>query len=66
MEMKNLKVLLPLGFVLALSACQTTTVESQKTPSPAEQAEIEAARANLIAAECALYEGTGVTPEQCQ
>jgi hypothetical protein len=54
--------------LIGLTACTETTeapAPVAKTPTAAEQAEIDKARADAIAAECALYAKSSVTPEGC-
>jgi hypothetical protein len=51
---------------IGLTACtETAETPVAKTPTAAEQAEIDSARADLVAAECALYAKSSVTPEGC-
>lgn len=52
----------------ALVAVLATGCAAQP-PTPeqaAHEAKVKEAQKDLIAAECKLYEGTGVTPEECK
>lgn len=70
------KLDLPLIAALALVACgtspPTSTSAPKKQPTPEQRAEIEKARADMVAAECALYAEAKTRqpdfkmPAQCQ
>lgn len=50
------------ALLMALAGCMGSSAPEM---SAADQAALEKAKAELVAAECKLYEGTGITPEGC-
>ncbi|WP_186827066.1 hypothetical protein [Shimia ponticola] len=58
---KTLLMICVAGF--ALAGCMQDPAAEM---TDAQMAEADAARAAAIEAECKLYEGTGITPAECQ
>ena len=56
------RIILPLTFALFVSGCA-----QQPTPEQVAQKQVgDAKKQELIAAECKLYKGSGVTPPECK
>lgn len=61
MSKKTILMICAAGF--ALAGCMQDPANDM---TDAQMAEVDAARSAAIEAECKLYEGTGITPAECQ
>lgn len=53
--------------IVAVAASLSACAAQQPTPEQlAARQQVQEARQKAIAAECKLYEGTGVTPDECK